>query len=145
MDNAPPSEKAPAMITATKKLLHGVEFILLIIITLATIVAVSHEVYLILEQMKVQIADLLLLFIYLEIITMVIVYLESGEVPVRMPLYIGMVALARYLILDMKSMDTWQMLAISASILLISLAVLVIRFGHVKYPYEKAKKGRPLL
>lgn len=133
MDNSP--------LSVSKKVLHWVEYTLLVIITLATIVAVGQEIYIMLDHMNVQIADLLLLFIYLEIITMVIVYLESGEVPVRMPLYIGMVALARYLILDMKAMDTWQMLAIAASILLISLAVLVVRFGHVKYPYEKSKKG----
>ncbi len=133
MDNSP--------LSVSKKVLHWVEYTLLVIITLATIVAVGQEIYTMLDHMNVQIADLLLLFIYLEIITMVIVYLESGEVPVRMPLYIGMVALARYLILDMKAMDTWQMLAIAGSILLISLAVLVVRFGHVKYPYEKSKKG----
>lgn len=136
MDNSP--------LSMSQKVLHRVEYALLVIITLATIVAVGQEIYVMIEHMKVQIADLLLLFIYLEIITMVIVYLESGEVPVRMPLYIGMVALARYLILDMKGMDTWQMFAIAGSILLISLAVLVVRFGHVKYPYEKSKKGRPI-
>jgi protein PsiE len=128
-------------ISASQKLLHGIEYLLLGIITLATIVAVGQEVYSIIAALKVQIADLLLLFIYLEIITMVVVYLQSGEVPVRMPLYIGMVALARYLILDMKAMNEWQMLAIASSILLISLAVLVVRFGHVKYPYEKNRRG----
>lgn len=137
MDNSP--------LSMSQKVLHWVEYALLIVITIATIVAVGQEIFLIIEHMKVQIADLLLLFIYLEIITMVIVYLESGEVPVRMPLYIGMVALARYLILDMKAMDTWQMLAIAGSILLMAVAVLVVRFGHVTYPYEKSKKGRPVL
>ncbi len=132
-------------ISVSQKLLHGIEYLLLGIITLATVIAVGQEVYVIFIQRKVQIADLLLLFIYLEIITMVVIYLKSGEVPVRMPLYIGMVALARYLILDMKALDPWQMLAISLSILLISLAVLVVRFGHVKYPYEKSRKGNSQL
>lgn len=130
-------------VSISQRLLHKIEYVVLVMITLATIIAVGQEIYAIIDNMKVQIADLLLLFIYLEIITMVIVYLESGEVPVRMPLYIGMVALARYLILDMKGMDEWQMLAIAGSILLISLAVLVVRFGHVKYPYEKPHKRRP--
>ena len=130
-------------ISASQKLLHGIEYLVLTIITIATVVAVGQEIFLMINNLKVQIADLLLLFIYLEIITMVVVYLQSGEVPVLMPLYIGMVALARYLILDMKAMDQWQMLAISASILLISLAVLAVRFGHVKYPYEKNLKGKP--
>ena len=134
MDNSP--------VATSQKLLHWVEYVILVIITLATIIAVGQEIYIIYANLKVQIADLLLLFIYLEIITMVIVYLESGELPVRMPLYIGMVALARYLILDMKEMGEWQMMAIAGAILMIALAVLVVRFGHVKYPYEKSKKGR---
>ncbi|RFC39969.1 MAG: Phosphate-starvation-inducible E [Candidatus Nitrotoga sp. CP45] len=48
----------------------------------------------------------------------------------------GMVALARYLILDMKAMDDWRMLAITGSILMLTLAVFLIRFGHVRYPYS---------
>jgi protein PsiE len=128
-------------ISNSQKLLHGIEYLLLAVITLATVIAVGQEIFTIITNFHVQIADLLLLFIYLEIIAMVVVYLQSGEVPVRMPLYIAMVALARYLILDMKAMNEWQMLAISASILLISLAVLIVRFGHVKYPYEKNRQG----
>lgn len=129
-------------VSSSQKILHRIEYVVLIIITLATIIAVGQEIYVIIDNMKVQIADLLLLFIYLEIITMVIVYLESGEMPVRMPLYIGMVALARYLILDMKALSEWEMLAIAGSILLVSFAVLVVRFGHIKYPYEKSKSRR---
>jgi protein PsiE len=45
------------------------------------------------------------------------------------------VALARYLILDMKAMDDWRMVAVSGSILMLTMAVLMIRFGHVRYPY----------
>jgi len=133
MDTSPPS-------TISQKLLYWIEHALLFVITLATLAAVGQEVYRILEHMSVEISDLLLLFIYLEIVTMVIVYLNSGEVPVRMPLYIAMVALARYLILDMKAMSEWQMFTISGSILLIALAVLVVRFGHVKYPYAKGQR-----
>ncbi len=85
----------------------------------------------------VTLADLLLLFIYLEVLAMVSIYLDSGKLPVRMPLYIAIVALARYLILDMKSLDTWRMLGIAGAALLIALAILVIRFGHARFPYEK--------
>ena len=48
-----------------------------------------------------------------------------------------MVALARYLILDMKDMDLWRMVGISVSIVLLALAVLAIRFGHVRFPYRE--------
>jgi protein PsiE len=63
--------------------------------------------------MTVTLADLLLFFIYLEVLAMVAIYLESGKLPVRMPLYIAIVALARYMILDMKSLDTWRMLGVA--------------------------------
>ena len=64
-------------------------------------------------------------------------YFSSGQLPVRFPLYIAMVALARYLILDAKEITEWRMLAVSGSILLLTLAVLAVRYGHVKFPYEQ--------
>ena len=93
------------------------------------------------EQRTVHLADLLLLFIYLEVLTMVGLYLESGQLPVRMPLYIGMVALARYLVLDMKDMDLWRMVSVSVSVLVLALAVLVVRYGHVRFPYGPSDGG----
>ena len=51
--------------------------------------------------------------------------------------YIAIVALARYLILDMKNLDTIEIIGIAAAGLIIALAILVIRFGHTRFPYEK--------
>jgi len=65
------------------------------------------------EARTVTLADLLLLFIYLEVLAMVKIYLASGKSPVRMPLYIAIVALARYMILDMKSLDMWRTLGVA--------------------------------
>lgn len=110
----------------------------LLIIALATIIAVGFELASMVEARVVTLADLLLLFIYLEVLAMVAMYLESGKLPVRMPLYIAIVALARYLVLDMKNLGLWEMMAISASALIIALAVLVIRFGHARYPYKES-------
>jgi protein PsiE len=70
---------------------------------------------------------------------MVHAYWQSGQLPVRMPLYIGVVALARYLILDIKAMDEWRMLSVAGAIVLLALAVLAIRYGHVRFPYEGAE------
>lgn len=117
--------------------LEVVENIGLIIIGLATVVAGYHEVALMVGNGKVTLADLLLMFLYLEVLTMVGLYYNSGKLPVRFPLYIAMVALARYLILDIKDLDVWRMLAVSGSVLLIALAVLVIRYGHVRFPYAE--------
>ena len=108
----------------------------LVIIAVATVIAVGIEVNSMISAKTVSLSDLLLLFIYLEVFAMVAMYLNSGKLPVRMPLYIAIVALARYLILDIKSMDNWRMLGVSGAILLIAIAVLIHRYGHTKYPYN---------
>ena len=68
---------------------------------------------------------------------MVYIYMESGKLPIRIPLYIAIVALARYMILDMKDMDYARIIAVAVSTLVIALTVLVIRYGHIKFPYGK--------
>jgi protein PsiE len=118
-----------------QKLLSLVEHIGLLVIAIATVFAMVGEIGIMLRAMQVTLADLLLLFLYLEILAMVGAYYRSGKLPVRFPLYIGMVALARYLVLDIKNMDDWRMLAVTGSILLLTLAVLLVRIGHVRYPY----------
>jgi protein PsiE len=122
--------------------LRWVENLGLVVIAIATVIAGAQEIDLMIEHRTVQLADLLLLFIYLEVLTMVGLYLESGQLPVRMPLYIGMVALARYLVLDMKDMDVWRMVGLSVSVLVLALAVLVIRYGHVRFPYGRGEEGK---
>jgi len=109
----------------------------LLIIAIATVIAVGFEIVAMVEARFVTLADLLLLFIYLEVLAMVAIYLDSGKLPVRMPLYIAIVALARYLILDMKNLDTWRMVGVAGTALIIAIAVLLIRFGHTRYPYDK--------
>ena len=56
-----------------------------------------------------------------------------------MPLYIAIVAIARYLIIDIKDMEATRVIAIASSILLIAVAVLVVRWGHVKLPYPSGR------
>lgn len=118
-----------------QQLLSLVEHIGLLVIAVATVIAMANEVVTMVRAVQVTLADLLLLFLYLEVLAMVGAYYRSGKLPVRFPLYISMVALARYLVLDIKGMEDWRMLAITASILLLTLAVLVVRVGHVRFPY----------
>jgi protein PsiE len=106
------------------------------IILLATLVAMGQEVWVMVQALRVTLADLLLLFIYLEVVAMVGIYYQSHRLPVRFPLYIAIVALARYLILDSKTLSAWELIAIGVTVLILSLAVLVVRFGHLKLPYR---------
>jgi len=116
-------------------LLGYIEYVGLSVITIATVVAGYVEVSHMASAGTVTLADLLLMFLYLEILAMVSMYFESGKLPVRFPIYIAIVALARYLVLDMKNLDMWHMLGVAASILLLTLAVLALRYGHVRFSY----------
>ena len=94
------------------------------------------EIGTMIKAMQVTLSDLLLLFIYLEVLAMASIYLKSGRLPVRMPLYIAIVAMARYMILDMKNLDTLRMLGLAGAIFILALSVFVIRYGHTKFPYD---------
>nr|WP_043740327.1 phosphate-starvation-inducible PsiE family protein [Thioalkalivibrio nitratireducens] len=120
---------------AGKRALHTTEVAVLAVIAVATVIAILQEIALMVRNLEVTLADLLLLFIFLEVLAMVGIYLKSGRLPVRLPLYIAIVALARYIIIDMKSMDFWAMLAVSLAILLITIAILILRYGHIRFPY----------
>jgi protein PsiE len=117
--------------------LYFVEWAGLLLISLATLVAIGQETLLMIERGAVILPDILLLFIYLEILTMVGLYFTSGKLPVRYPIYIAMVAIARFIIIGMKDMDGWNMVALSVAILVLALAVLVIRYGHTRMPYNE--------
>jgi protein PsiE len=112
-----------------------IEYVGLTVITIATVFAGYFEVSQMAGSGAVTLADLLLMFLYLEILAMVAMYFESGKLPVRFPIYIAIVALARYLVLDMKNLDMWHMIGVAASILLLTLAVLALRYGHVRFSY----------
>lgn len=120
-----------------------VEYAGLLVIAFATTIAMYQEILLMWQAQRVALTDLLLMFLFLEVLAMIGHYFSSGQLPVRFPLYIAMVALARYLILDAKEITEWRMLAVSGSILLLTLAVLAVRYGHVKFPYEQDDARRP--
>ncbi len=122
--------------------LHYIEQLGLLIILIATIIAVGQEVMIMIDKMKVDLKDLLLLFIYLEIIAMVQIYYEEHRLPIRFPIYIAIVALARYIILDSKSLEKWQLLEVGLTIMILTLAVLIVRYGHVKLPYISQKNEK---
>jgi len=115
--------------------LSFIEWIGLLVITITTIVAIGQEIQQMLAVKKVLLEDILLLFIFLEILTMVGLYFKSGKLPLRYPIYIAMVAIARYIIIGMKQIDGWTILALAGAILVLALAVVAIRYGHVRLPY----------
>ncbi|WP_435234175.1 phosphate-starvation-inducible protein PsiE [Psychromonas sp. PT13] len=121
--------------TAYRTLVYCEDFGL-IIVAISTVIALGFEIFSMIGAKAVTLSDLLLMFIYLEVFAMVGTYLKSGKLPVRMPLYIAIVAIARYIILDMKNLDTLRMLGLAGAVLIIALAILAIRFGHCRFPYN---------
>lgn len=118
-----------------QRLLTLVEHFGLLAIAIATVIAMVSEILQMWGLQRVSLTDLLLLFLYMEVLAMVRLYYGTGKLPVRFPLYIGMVALARYLILDMKEMDGLRIMAVTGAVLLLAIAVLAIRYGDARYPY----------
>jgi len=78
--------------------------------------------------------DILLFFIYLEMLAMVAIYFQTKRLPVRFLIYIAITALTRVLVVDVKTMDTWRLLAVTGAILLLALAVLIIKYGSKRFP-----------
>ena len=118
-----------------------VEYVGLLVIGFATTYAMGEEIVGMIRAARVTLADLLLMFLYLEVLAMIGQYFNSGQLPVRFPLYIAMVAMARYIILEIKDLTEMRMLAVSAAILLLTVAVLVIRYGHTRFPYREGEEN----
>ena len=108
----------------------------LLLILVATAIAIAQVGWHMIDARQVQLADLLLVFILLEVITMVENYWRVGKLPVRIPLYIAMVSMARYLILDTTDAHDVHALFITGAIFILAISVFVVRFGHLKFPYE---------
>ncbi len=102
----------------------------------ATVWAAGAAFYAMIEKGRTSIEDLLLLFIYLEIGSMVGIYFRTNHMPVRFLLYVGMTALTRHLIgfVQEQPNPDFGVLILAGATLVLALAVLVIRFSSARYP-----------
>ncbi|AXY02151.1 phosphate-starvation-inducible E [Vibrio alfacsensis] len=117
------------------KIFHLLEAVLLVAITLATVWAMVEEFIHIYVQKRVALDDILLMFIYLEVLAMVGQFVMNGKIPVRYPIYIAMMAIARYITLGMKELDSVMIVWLSLAAFILAAATLVIRVGHHYWPY----------
>ena len=104
-----------------------IEKVLLVIIAGATIFATLQEIIGLVEKQRVQLADLLLLFIYTEVLGMVGVFYKSNKIPITLPLFIAITALSRMIILQGKGSDPQNLIYESAAVLLLAISCLIIR------------------
>jgi protein PsiE len=118
------------------QVLDIIEHAVLFTILVATMFAIGQELWLMIDAQKVKLSDLLLMFIYLEVIAMIRIYYKEHSLPIRYPLYIAIIALARYIILDSKDLEWEGLVGIGVTIVLLVIATLIHRFGIFTYPYK---------
>ena len=128
--------------TTIAKLIKVTEKGLLAIIALLTILATFEEVLKIYHANSVQLADLLLLFIYTEVLGMIGIFFVSNRIPITLPIFIAMTAISRLIILQGKEMDMSFLLYEAGAILVLAIAVLVVRYKPLKtYSYQTDDEG----
>ncbi|MDB3932374.1 phosphate-starvation-inducible PsiE family protein [Candidatus Pelagibacter sp.] len=115
-----------------KDLIKNLQLGLLIIILISAVVAVFLEIYNMYQVKTVTLADLLLMFLYLEVLAMVRVFWEQQSISITLPLLIAITALSRFIILQGKEMDPSALVYESTAILLIAIAIVVMRLRHSK-------------
>jgi len=126
-----------------ENIVKQIQLIALVIILAATVIAFGIEIYLMIIVQKVTLADLLLLFLYLEVLAMVRVFWESQSIQITLPLFIAITALSRFIILQGKSINPEVLLYEAGAIVLIAIAILVLRFRNSPlFGLEKKKKTK---
>ena len=113
-----------------EKIVKQIQLLTLIIILISTVIAIGSELYQMFKIQRVTLADLLLLFLYLEVLAMVRVFWESQSIQITLPLFIAITALSRFIILQGKSINPEILVYEAGAILLIALAILVLRFRN---------------
>ena len=120
-----------------ENIVKQIQLVALVIILVSTVIAFGQEMYQMILVQRVTLADLLLLFLYLEVLAMVRVFWESQSIQITLPLFIAMTAISRLIILQGKGMEPVTLLYEAGAILIIALACLVVRFKPKNtYPYQ---------
>jgi phosphate starvation-inducible membrane PsiE len=81
-------------------------------------------------------SDILLLFIYLELGAMIGIYFKTHTLPVVFLLFVGVTAITRYLVFELKNLGIYDIIGLVGAILILIFAVLVLKFSNKKYGDE---------
>ena len=108
------------------------EKIVLSILIVCTVIAIGMEIQEMILNLKVTLADILLLFIYIEIIGMIKEYWVSKVIRMSYPLFIAMTALARLIIMGRKDVEPSAYVYESVAILILAIAIVVLRVRHIE-------------
>ena len=121
------------------KLIRSVQVSAVLLIFFGAVVGFSIEVFNMINIKKVELADLLLLFIYVAVMGMIRVYLLQEEIRITYPLIIAITAISRLIILQKKDLDPAILIYESLAILILALAIIVLRLRYLNV--LKPKRG----
>ena len=113
-----------------EKVVKQIQLVALLIILACTVIAFLVEILQMIEIRQISLADLILLFLYLEVLAMVRVFWESQSIQITLPLFIAITALARFIILQGKNINPEVLIYEAGAIVLIAIAILVLRFRN---------------
>ena len=115
------------------KTILNIQLTAVLVVLISTVIAFFLEIKEMYVNQNITLADLLLMFIYIEVIGLVKSYWETRAVRITYPLVIAITALARFIILQDKESDPANLIYISAAILIVAIATVIIRFRNSKY------------
>ena len=116
-----------------EKFIRLIQVTSVLIILTGAVIGFISEINLMIAKMKVELADLLLLFIYVEVMGMIRVYLLNEEIRITYPLIIAITAISRLIILQKKDLDPAILIYESVAILIIAIAIIVLRLRYLTF------------
>mgnify|MGYP001223860868 FL=1 len=124
-----------------KNLIRIAQLVGAAIVLIATTIAFCLEILKMANVQSIELADLLLLFIYLEVMGMVGNYWSNQSVRLTYPLFIAITALSRLIILQKKDVDASSLIYESGAILLLAIAIVVLKLRKSKMLKIDLTKG----
>ena len=124
--------------------IRNIQLVAVLIVLFATVIAFFLEIHEMYESRDINLADLLLMFIYIEVIGLVRSYWETRSVRITYPMIIAITALARFIILQDKDQDPTNLIYISLAILIVAIATVIIRFRNSKFLKIDTSKSNEL-
>ena len=125
------------------KTIRNIQLAAVLILLISTVIAFIIEMITMYENQTITLADLLLMFIYIEVIGLVKSYWETRAVRITYPLVIAITALARFIILQDKESDPANLIYISLAILIVAISTVIIKFRNSKYlKIDNSRSGK---
>src|SRR5215469_2768554 len=124
-------------------LVSGFQVTALFVIGATIVWSAANDYMKMMQTGHARLDDILLLFIYLELGTIVGIYFKTDRMPVLFLLYVAITALTRFLAIDIKALSMESVLAVTGSIFVLTLAVLVVQIATSRFSIPVRDKSSP--